>query len=148
MTADEGQKLQDEGAILIIVLVIAVILSVTVMAVANYAGATLRYGRVSENRTHRVAAAQAAMDDAIERLELKRSLCSALTGTAPQPINAQFPVVNGATASVTCQVVSGQLPPSDGWAIVITGEGAGATGATLKTEAGGTPSIEGPVYTH
>src|SRR4051794_28406837 len=82
MPATSGDVGEDRGAILIIVLVIAVILSVTVIAVANYAGATLRYGRVAENRTHRVAAAQAAMDDAIERLELKRSLCSALSGTA------------------------------------------------------------------
>jgi hypothetical protein len=148
MRASEQRHENDRGSIMVIVLVISVVLSMTVIAVANYSMSTLRYGRVLENRSHRIAAAQAAMDDAIERLELKRSLCSTLTGSAPQPINTEFPAVNGAQASVTCQIVSGQLPPSDGWAIVVTGEGVAAGVDTLVTDAGGRPTIEGPVYTH
>jgi hypothetical protein len=142
------QPHRDDGAILIIVLVISLVLSVVVVSVAKYTTTALSYGRVSEARTHRVAAAQAAMDDAIERLELKRSLCGTLSGTSAQVINGQFPVLDGAQAKVTCQLVSGQLPPSDGWAIVITGQGVAAGTDTLVTEAGGQPTIEGPVYTH
>jgi hypothetical protein len=136
----------DRGMILPMVLVISIVLATVVVGVASYGIATLRYGRVTEGRAHRLAAAQGAMDDAIERLELKRSLCSTLAGSGPQSINPGFPPVNGAEATVTCEVVSDLLPPSDGWAIVITGEG--GANPTLDLRNGGNPTIEGPIYTH
>lgn len=137
----------DRGSILLMVLVVSVTLAAVVATLAGYAAGTLRYGRVTETRANRLASAQAAMDDAIERLELKRSLCSTGAGGAgdPQTINPEFPAVNGVIASVTCEVVSGAVPPADGWAIVVTGEGS-ATGPRLETNAGGEPWIEGPVY--
>jgi len=134
----------DRGAILPITLIVVVVLGAIVLAMANYASATLSYGQVSEARANRLAAAQAAMDDAIERLELKRSLCSTTAGAAAQPINLDFPAINGAQALVTCQIIGGEVPPADGWAIVVTGEG--LTGPGLQTNAGGRPKIEGPVY--
>lgn len=142
MSIEKAHRSGDEGTVLALVLVICVVLATVVIAVTNYSTATLRYGRIVEDRSQRLSAAQAAMDDAIERLQLKRALCTTNLGTSP--INTEFPVINGISSLVTCQMTATEVPPVDGWALVLTGEG--TSGPLFQTNAGGRPKIEGPVY--
>ena len=142
MARSHGARRRDEGMILPLVMVMATVLAAVAIGIANYSTTTLRYGQVVEDRSQRLSAAQAAMDDAIERLQLKRALCTTDLGTSP--INTEFPEINGVTSLVTCQMTATEIPPVDGWALVLTGEG--HSGNLLETNAGGRPKIEGPVY--
>ncbi|MAT07196.1 MAG: hypothetical protein CL424_19360 [Acidimicrobiaceae bacterium] len=136
---------RDDGAILPLVLVVTVVLSLIVVGIATYTSAALRYGQVSEARAGRLASAQGAMDDALEQLSLRSSLCATAAGGAG--IDVPFPAtVNDSEVIVSCRIVGGSLPPADGWAIVITEEGAPATGNTFEFSLGGKPEINGPVF--
>jgi Tfp pilus assembly protein PilX len=97
----------DRGSVLIIVFLIVVVLGAVIVAVASSAPATLRYGRVVESRSDRLAAAQAATDDAIEQLELKRafSLCATDAGTGAGTTH-QFPeTIQPSTSRVALSTV-------------------------------------------
>lgn len=137
---------RDRGAILPLVLVVSVVLSVVVVAVATYTTAELRYSQVAEDRAGRIASAQGAMDDALEQLSLRSSLCTTAAGATG--IEVPFPeTVNDSDVVVKCQVVGGTLPPTDGWAIVITGNGApDDSSPTFEFTKGGKPEINGPVF--
>lgn len=137
---------RDRGAILPLVLAVSIAISLIVVSIATYTATTLRYGQVSEARAGRVASAQGAMDDALEQLSLRSSLCATAAGGAG--IDVPFPVdINGTSVVVTCRIVGGALPPADGWAIVITEEGAPADASkTFRFTLGGKPEINGPVY--
>jgi hypothetical protein len=152
----DGRRLQrDRGAVLPMVLVVAVILAAVVAAVATYTAGTLRSGQVVESRADRLSAADGAMEDAIEQLELRRNmgaLCGTLAGDG-SGVNFDFPsTINQASVRVNCRIVGGMLPPVDGWALVITGLGPGGTplpsGPSLEFTNGGKPEIKGPVYMH
>ena len=65
-TANEPK---DRGAILPMVLVVVIVLGIVVAATATYASSSLRYGQVVESRSDRLAAAQAATNDAMEQLD-------------------------------------------------------------------------------
>lgn len=136
----------DRGAVLPMVLVVSVVLSLVVIAVANYTATGLRYGQVAEARAGRIAAAQGAMDDALEQLSLRSSLCATALGEGG--IEVPFPEsVNGTEVVVSCEIVGASLPPSDGWAIVITGNGApDDSSPTFRFTLGGKPEINGPIY--
>ncbi len=139
-------QFRDRGAVLPLVLVVSVVLSMVVVAVATYTTTSLRYGQVAEARAGRVAAAQGAMDDALEQLSLRSSLCATALGA--DGIDVPFPeAVNEADIVVSCRIVGASLPPSDGWAIVITGNGAPADSSpTFNFTLGGKPEINGPIY--
>ncbi len=140
---------RDVGGILPMVLVVSVVLGAVVLAVASYTSTTLRYGTIVEERADRLAAAEAAMNDALERLRIVDELCTTSSG-AGQLINPDFPAINDVPVGVTCTTFGGELPPSDGWAIVVTGQGPAAATApfTFITDAGGNPVLEGPVFVH
>jgi type II secretory pathway pseudopilin PulG len=150
---------RDQGSVLPLVLVVSVIMAIVVAAVATYAATTLRSGQEVEARADRLATADAAMEDALENLQLRRqigALCGTLAGSS-SGVSAAFPeVINGASASVNCRIVGGVLPPTDGWALVVTGlQGGSAPGTavppgqrTFVFTNGGTPEIGGPVYVH
>lgn len=140
-----NRNTRDRGSILPMVLVVSVVLSMVVIAVATYTATGLRYGQVAEARAGRLASAQGAMDDALEQLSLRSSLCATAAGATG--IDVPFPeVVNGSDVVVRCQIVGGTLPPADGWAIVITGEGAPTGEKTFEFTNGGNPEINGPVF--
>ncbi len=140
------RNVRDRGSVLPLVLVVSVVLSAVVVAVATYTTTELRYGRVSEDRAGRVASAQGAMDDALEQLSLRSSLCATAAGATG--IDVPFPeTVNDSDVVVSCRIVGGTLPPADGWAIVITGEGApNDSSPTFEFTLGGQPEINGPVF--
>jgi Tfp pilus assembly protein PilV len=141
--ADPTLRRRDVGAVLLIVLVVIVALGLAVLAIAKYTTATLAYGQVSEQRADRFAAAQAAMDDALERLEIKRSACATGAGVVTEP----FPVViNNAPAEVTCRSVGGTAGDVDGWALVLTGIGDPDYDLIVQSGGGDDKYIGGPVW--
>jgi len=136
---------RDNGSILPIVLVVTVVLSAVVVAVATYVATDLRYGQVVEARAGRISAAQGAMDDALEQLTIKNPICSS---SGPAGLDTPFPQpINGATVVVNCKVTGAVLPPLDGWALVVTGEGAPNDGSDLLAiDNSKLVEIGGPVY--
>lgn len=119
------------------------VLGAVIMATASYSSSVLRFNQVVESRSANLAAAHGAMDDAIEQLRLRRSMCTTVAGASG--VTTEFPeLINGAVARVTCRVIGGSVPPSDGWAMVITGQGPVNDGLTFTS--GGTANIGGPVF--
>ena len=134
----------DRGAILPMVLVITVVLSVIVSAVASYATTGIRYGQVVEGRADRLAAADGGMRYAVGRLGQGDARLCGLGGD--HIIDA--PDINGSTVEVTCTPVGNGFDNTNGWALVLTGEGLPAGGDLVTTlgAASSTRYIEGPVY--
>jgi hypothetical protein len=115
----------DRGSVLPLVLVLTVVISMVVLAVATYTTTGLRYGRVVEARADRLAAADGGLRYAIEKLEL--------VGHHECPtINP--PDVNGATVTLTCTPVGASFDDTEGYALVLTGEGVPASQALLSAQ--------------
>lgn len=139
---------RDRGATLPLVLVVGVVLGMVVVALAQYTSTSLRHGQVSEARADRLAAADAAMHDAVERLRLGRSLCTTNAGSAGG-LSYPFPVeLNGATVEVNCRRLGPDLSEIAGWAIVVTGEGGVPDGQGFITSSGAGKSklLGGPIF--
>lgn len=140
---------RDAGTVLTMVLVTGLVMGAVVAAVASYTVTTLRYGQIVESRANRLAAAQGAMDDAIEQLSIRSSVCSTQAG-AGGGVTTVFPEqVNGTTTTVNCRIDVTSLPSGDFFALGITGLGAPADNTpTFRFTLGGRPEIGGPVYVH
>lgn len=136
---------RDHGAILPMVLVATIVISIVVVAIATYVATDLRYGQVVEARAGRVAAAQGALDDALEQLEVGNPICNT---AGPTGINTIFPeTVNGSTVVVNCRTAGTTLPAPDGWALVVTGVGAPADSSpVLEIDNSSLKEIGGPVF--
>lgn len=144
-TADTATR--DRGAVLPMVLVVSLVLGAVVVAVATYTTTALRYGQVVEAQAGRLAAAQGAMDDALEQLSVRSSVCSTQAG-AGAGVNVDFPeTINGASVTVNCRIATGEVPSGDFFALGVTGEGAPANSSPIfRFTLGGKPEIGGPVY--
>lgn len=127
------------------VLVVTVVLAIVVTAIATYSATNLRYGQVVEARAGRLAAAQGALDDAIEQLTLQNPICPTAGGAG---IDVPFPEpINGANVVVNCQLSGTTLPELEGWAIVVTGEGApSGTSPIFDLDNSQPIEIGGPVF--
>jgi hypothetical protein len=143
MQSAKSSNGQDDGAILILVLVVTVVMALVIFALADYTVSALRYGQASERRADRFAAAQAAMDNALERMEIKRSLCS--TGV-PEEIVAFPELVNDTAAEVRCTSIGGTSGDTEGWALVLTGVGAPDHQLVVQSGGGATKYIGGRVW--
>ena len=139
---------RDRGSILPIVLVVVVVLGAVVVATASYATGTLKYGQVVESRGDRLAASQAAMDDAIEQLSLRRGIAVCATGAGSgSGVSSRFPeTINDAEATVGCELTGGSLPTSEGFSLAVTGVGVSPAVTLLEFNNGGKPEINGPIY--
>ena len=140
---------RDRGAVLPIVLVVSLVLGAVVAAVATYTTTSLRYGQVAEARAGRLAAAHGGMDDTLEQLSIRSSVCSTQAG-AGSGVDVTFPeTINGSSVTVNCRIATGQLPSGDFFALGVTGEGAPNNGSpTFRFTLGGNPKIGGPVFVH
>lgn len=151
------RRRDDRGLVLPIVLVVIVVLGGVVAAVATYATSTIRYGQVVERAADRLAAANGAMDNALEALDREASLC-ALTTLANagyeydllQP-TATVNEINGLNPRVRCQNVgTTSVTGIEEYAVVITGDpGTGARQGAMLTISGSTTPrkvIDGPVF--
>ena len=85
---------RDQGAILVMVLVMTVILGVVACALGTYATTGLRTSAVTDRRTERVSAADAGLRVGVELLKKSPSACSGSV------------VINDLAVSVSCASVT------------------------------------------
>ncbi|MFP5488719.1 MAG: hypothetical protein ACLGHQ_10485, partial [Acidimicrobiia bacterium] len=137
----------DAGTALPLVLVITVVLGAVVLAVSSYATASLKYGHVTEDRSDRLAAADAGMRYALDQIKLRNGCVFDDTVHVLPGVASSF---NGATASVTCQLLSDGLDDGQLFAVVATGENVPAGDLLLGAQGGGgsdePKTLGGPVY--
>lgn len=136
---------RDRGVMLPMVLVVVVVLGIVVAGLATYGTANLRYGRVTESRSDQLAAADAAMQYAVDLLQIGRADCIYNTVVVPLPaLASQF---NGATGSVRCETVSGGLEDVRNYAVALTAEGLPPAEPLVVTQGGSVQKVlTGPVY--
>lgn len=138
----------DRGAVLPLVLVMAVVISLVIATVASYVTASLGYGHVVEDRADRLAAADGGMRYAIERLQ-NSAYAGCLTNLGNTGYTIDFPVdVNGAEVEITCTKGSNSIHDIKAWAIIVTGEGV-PPGQPIWSSQGGagkTKLLGGPVW--
>jgi hypothetical protein len=140
----------DRGAILPMVLVVSVVLSVVVIGIARYSTATLTYGQEVEYSADRLAAANGAMDNALEAIDRGASLCT-LSGLSSQAGGLTYQLgdtINQISPTVNCEVVGGQLNAVDAYAVILTGEGIAAADPllTITSAASADKVFSGAVY--
>lgn len=139
---------RDEGAILVLVLVMAVVISVVIMSLASYVTTSLRYGTIVEERADRLAAADGGLRYAIERLG-NSAYAGCLSNLGTSGFSIDFPVqVNGADVEVTCTKGSNGIGDIKAWAVVVTGQGVPPGQWMWKSQggAGKTKLLGGPVW--
>jgi hypothetical protein len=137
---------QDRGSVLLLTMVLTLVLSTVAAALAGYAAVSLRATQVTENRADQLAAADAAIRYAVEKLRLRQTLCTTSGGITGLPVNMADPL-NDATVSVTCRRLGSDIGDIQGWAAVITGIGLGGNpGLTALAGAGKDKLIGGPAY--
>ncbi|HUS44137.1 MAG TPA: PA14 domain-containing protein [Ilumatobacteraceae bacterium] len=136
---------RDSGMALPMVLVLTAAIGLIVISLTTFATANLSYGRVTENRSDRLSAADAGLRYAIDQLRLRNAGCILDTQKAVLPgVQADF---NGATASVTCERITSGFDGIQAYAAVMTGEGLPATTSLLSSQSGSNAKIlGGPVF--
>jgi Tfp pilus assembly protein PilX len=85
---------RDQGAILLLVLAVAIVLSLVVLALAEFVAADLRYAQLVDSQSKRLTSAESGIDYALDRLRLNQTLCA--TDAASSPVN-----LNGASSPGT-----------------------------------------------
>lgn len=140
-----GAHPSDRGTILPLVLVVSVVLSVVVVAIASYTMSTLRLGQVVEDSSDRVAAAEAGLDWALDRYQRGLTTCDSGTG---QEFAVFQGAVNGLNAEVTCTVVGAAVPGAGKYALVMTGEDLPAGDGLLNRSGANSEAkeIRGSIY--
>jgi hypothetical protein len=136
---------RDRGAVLPLILVFTIVLSLVVLGIARYGTANLAYSQVTERRSDQLAAADAAMSYAVNLIGIGRADCI-FDNTVAVDLPALLEDFNGATGSVTCETVDGGLDGTPVFAMALTGEGVPSDQYLVKTQAGSTKQINGPVY--
>lgn len=139
---------RDDGAILPLVLIMTLVISMIVMALATYITTSLRYGHIVEERADRLAAADGGLRYAIERLG-NSAYAGCLTNLGNTGYTIDFPVqVNGADVDVTCTKGSNGIGDIKAWAIIVTGQGVPAGEWFWRSQSGGgkTKLLGGPVW--
>jgi hypothetical protein len=129
----------DRGSVLVLVLVFTVIIGMVIAAAASYATTGLRYGRVVEARADRLAAADGGLRYAIQKLKkVGHHECPTINP----------PDVNGATVTLTCTPVGASFDDTEGYALVLTGEGVPGSTALMSASSGAAVAkrIGGLVY--
>ena len=135
---------RDEGMALPMVLILISVIAVMVVSLASMAATNLRFGRVAENRSDRLTAADAGMRYAIDQLKLRNAGCILDTQKAVLPgLKADF---NGATAAVTCERITSGFEGIQAYAAVMTGQGMDGL-SLLSSQSGSNEKVlGGPVY--
>ena len=146
--ATRPPKTHDQGAILPLVLVMAVVIGMVVVALASYVTSGLKYGNVVEARADRLSAADGGLRYAIERLQ-NSAYAGCLTNLGNTGFTIDMPVqINGATIDVKCTKGSNSIADIKAWAIVVTGAGVPGNQWMLQAQGGGgiQKLLGGPVW--
>jgi hypothetical protein len=146
----------DRGTILPIVLVVVVVLAMVIVAVADYASTTLRYGQVVERSADRLATVNGALDNALEAVDRRASPCTLTTlANAGYEFDLLSPTaavstINGLNPRIRCQSLGAAISGVEEYALVLTGAAGTGTrsGALLNVEGSITPRkvVDGPVF--
>ncbi len=145
---------RDQGAVLLLVLAVSIVLSLVVLALANFVAADLRYAQVVDGQARRLASAESGIDYALDRLRLNQTLCAtdvaagssvslhgSTTGGTPMPS-----LLNGTDTRVTCQRLDGAIADVAGWAVIISDPLAGGPNDRIRVDGDGTALVTGPVF--
>jgi hypothetical protein len=143
--SDTGKR--DQGAALVMVLVLTITLGIVATALARYATVGLTYSSVVRDRADRLAAADGGMRYMIEKMRLRQTLCT--TNAAQNGFTSVVPPsINGSTISVTCDRIGTPISDTQSWALIVTGNGVPANEPIFETQSGGNraKSFGGPVF--
>ena len=122
-------RARDIGSALPIVIVMSTVIAIVVISMTTYAMASLRFGRVAEDRSDRLTAADAGMRYAIDQLALRNAGCILDLQKAVLPgVQTDF---NGASAEVSCERITSGFEGIQAYAAVMTGDGMPATESLL-----------------
>ena len=146
----------DPGAVLLLVLAVAIVLSLVVLALANFVAADLRYSQVVDSRAKSLSSAESGIEYAVGRMRLNQTLCSSdLASAGPIGLNGaatptELPAtplaptepLNGAVTTLTCERMSADFPGVAGWSVIATLEGSQA----IKVDVDADADIVGPIY--
>lgn len=130
---------RDRGSVLPMVLVFTVVIGMIVTATASYATTGLRYARVVEARADRLAAADGGLRYAIQKLKkVGHHECPTIDP----------PDVNGTTVALTCTPVGATFGDTEGYAMILTGEGVPSNVALVDAQGGASADkrVSGLVY--
>ena len=79
---------RDSGAVLLLILVVAIVLSLVVLALANFVAADLRYTQAVNARAETLSTAESGIDYAVARLRANQTLCATnVAGSGPVGLN-------------------------------------------------------------
>ncbi len=133
----------DQGSILPLVLIVAVVLSLVVVALAKFVTTDLIYAGVTEDRAERQATATSAISYGVERIRLGQSECASSAGGFG-PLTPGVLDRNGATTTLSCSRFASGLSDITGWAVIMTGNGVAAD--LLLVKGGGNKKVTGPMF--
>ena len=147
---------RDRGAVLILVLAVAIVLSLVVLALTNFVAADLRYARVIDGQAKRLASAQSGIDYALDRMRLNQTLCATkaasvgavgLNGANLAPVGTPLPQeLNDTTTRITCKRLDGAIADVAGWAVIIANNGTTPPNDQIQVDMDDTAVISGPVF--
>lgn len=148
--APRGARRRDEGTILPLVLIMAVVISAVIVATTGYVSTSLRYSQTVEARADRLAAADGGLRYAMERLT-DSQYAKCLSNLGQNGTEVKMPVqINGADVTVTCYERDGGIARIKAWALILTGEGVPGSEWLLRSSgAGGSDNVKvlgGPVW--
>lgn len=139
---------KDAGAVLPLAMVMSVVITLVVIAVASYVFSGLKYAGVVEERADRLAAADGGLRYAIERLQ-NSSYAGCLSNLGNTGYTIAFPVdVNGAKVDITCKKGANGIGDIKAWAIIVTGQGVPSGGWFWSSQSGSglNKLLGGPVW--
>jgi hypothetical protein len=122
---DARHSHRDSGAVLLLVLVVAIVLSLVVLALANFVAADLRYSRIVTARADTLSSAESGIDFAVARLRANQTLCATdVADTGPVGLNGAaptaLPALNGTVTTLTCERLPGTFAAVAGWSVIVT----------------------------
>jgi hypothetical protein len=128
-----------DGASLVIVLVVMAVFGLILGGLMTETGASTRYTTTVSNYEKKVYAADAGVAAGIQQLQQHNELCP----TAGSSETLQTVNINGYDVSVACEVTAGSTVGGLGYAIITLSPGANS----LVTQGGSDPKlVNGPVY--
>jgi hypothetical protein len=129
-------------------LILVLVFGVVAAAMATYGEVSFRHHLVVRLQTALRSSAEAGLRVGLDKLRLHSTLCAdAPASVGPQTVSVPI-TPNGASITLTCSYVSGNLPQANEWGAVLTGIGTSASVPELSAEGANSTakSIDGPVY--
>ena len=118
---------RDSGAVLLLILVVAIVLSLVVLALANFVAADLRYTQAVNARAETLSTAESGIDYAVARLRANQTLCATnVAGSGPVGLNGTAAPtalpgpLNDSVNTLTCERTNTGFAAVAGWSVIVT----------------------------